>query len=254
MLICYVDPSKRKGGKVCKAFAQGAGGQVSREQKLRSGPAAFWGITEHLAPLWARAKGDGRDWYYLDNGYMPCGIFYRATKNAVQISSIGSGDYRRFARLNIELRPWRRDGRHILVCPPGEHYGRLLGFDHAAWLSESLTVLRSYSDREIRIRTKPPPGVLISPSTGKTLEEDLKRCWALVSRHSNTAVEAVCAGVPAFVTHECAATAVGLADLSLIETPVYPDRETWAACLAANQWTKSEMRDGMAWRALNGMG
>jgi hypothetical protein len=43
------------------------------------------------------------------------------------------------------------------------------------------------------------------------------------------------------------------ADLSEIEAPRRPeDRERWAGVLADNQWSVPEIRNGTAWKALNG--
>jgi hypothetical protein len=47
---------------------------------------------------------------------------------------------------------------------------------------------------------------------------------------------------------------VSLSDLSLIETPKFPEAEeveAWAAHLSYCQFSEAEMRDGTAWRILN---
>jgi hypothetical protein len=43
---------------------------------------------------------------------------------------------------------------------------------------------------------------------------------------------------------------MGLIDLSLIESPIYPDRDKWLAHLAYCQFSFEEMRSGAAWRML----
>jgi hypothetical protein len=84
-----------------------------------------------------------------------------------------------------------------------------------------------------------------------TLAHALRDCWALVTWSSAAANEALLAGVPVFTAGTCAASSMGMADLTRIETPVYPDgRSGWAAALAGRQWTLDEMRLGMAWHAL----
>ena len=70
------------------------------------------------------------------------------------------------------------------------------------------------------------------------LAVDLKDCHAVVVHSSNVAVDALLAGVPVFCTVPCAAYRMGYADLSKIESPLYPDdREQWAWNLADQQWT-----------------
>jgi hypothetical protein len=248
MPTCYVTPGKRKGLKVMRAFAQGCAGPVSLEPRLRPGPAAFYGITAHLKLLIDAAAAGGRDWYYVDNGYFRRGTFWRVTRQALQHGGVGTPDFQRLARLGVRIAPWRRGGRHLLVCPPGEAFCRLSGFDHRRWLAEVLDRLARHTDREIRIRVKPTAR---TPAL-QPLAADLADCHALVTHMSNAAVEALVAGVPVFATGPCAAAAMGLADLARIERPIHPeDRRQWAAVLAANQWTLQEMRDGTCWRAVS---
>ena len=251
-VTCYTLRVKRRGRRLCDAFAAGSGGQVRLDARaLAPGPAAFYGVPLRLKPLFDAARGDGRTWFYMDNGYFGRGRYFRATRNALQNDGRGAGDTRRLHELGIEIRPWRRAGSHVLVCPPGELFGRVMGFDARAWLETTLATLKRHSDRPIIVRRKPLPGARAQGP----LALDLRNCWALVTRTSNAAVEALCAGVPVFATDPCAASAMGLADLSRIEAPVTPEgREAWAACLAANQWTLEEIRSGVCWRALNGLG
>jgi len=92
---------------------------------------------------------------------------------------------------------------------------------------------------------KPQPGEQAEP-----LPEALERAHALVTHSSNVAIEAACLGTPIFVDTASAAAPVGLTDLSMIEAPVYPDREEWLAHLAYNQFSFEEIGDGRAWQML----
>src|SRR3546814_146351 len=114
------------------------------------------------------------------------------------------------------------------------------------WLKRVVGELRLHTDRPIVVRTKP------RRAAHTPLSADLRDCWALVTFMSNSAVEAVLAGVPVFCTGTCAASRMGLSDLARIESPAYPGgRAQWAWNLAANQWTLDEMRAGEAWKVLN---
>jgi hypothetical protein len=69
---------------------------------------------------------------------------------------------------------------------------------------------------------------------------------------SAAANEALLAGVPVFVTGECAARQMGRNALQHIEQPFYPDdREEWAGALAGAQWTEQELAKGAAWQYWN---
>jgi hypothetical protein len=95
------------------------------------------------------------------------------------------------------------------------------------------------------VRAKPQPGEAAVP-----LPQALETAHALVTHSSNVAIEAVCLGTPVFVSQASAAAPVGRTDLEAIESPSYPDRASWLAHLAYNQFTFEEIGDGRAWRML----
>ncbi len=224
-------------------FAAGCGGRIVSARPLDTGIAAFYGVTAHLKPLIAQAQSDGREWYYIDNAYFGRLRYWHVTRNSFQHCGVGRGDWARLLALGLRMHPWRKGGRHILVCPQSDPFMRLVaGTPAAAWLRHVQAALRRTTDREIRVRGK---------RDLRPLSADLSRCHALVTHTSNAAVEAVCTGVPVFTTGQCAASIMGRSNLGHIEAPAYPDgREHWAAVLAANQWTATEMRSGLCWRAL----
>lgn len=221
---------------------------VPVSQLLPGGVAIYGFLRGGLAVLQAAQK-EGRQWVYADRGYFRAtqgadhSGYFRLTRNAYQHDGMSLlRDPQRWARLALRIAPWRR-GRHVLVCPPGDVFTRAVGgFAADTWLQDTLRTLRAHTDRPIRIRHKPRPKDNAPP-----LAFDLQDCHALVTYMSNTAVEAVLAGVPVFCTGKCAARAVGRSDLTQIEHPYYPDwRHDWAATLAANQWTLNEIRAGLA--------
>lgn len=205
---------------------------------------ALYGFLRGLLPLLQRARGEGRPWVYLDRGYFRAtyGTDYsgsfRATRGAFQLDGLGlqAAPAARWRALGLALAPWQR-GKHVLVCPPGDVFTRAVGgFAAADWERDTLAALARATDRPVRVRRK---------GSEKPLAADLKGCHALVTYMSNTAVEAILAGVPTFCTGPCAGRYVGC-DLADIEDPITFDREPWAAALAANQWTLAELRAGAA--------
>lgn len=224
------------------AFAQGCGApNIYDDAVVRSRPIALFGGV-YQWPVIQAAREDGRDWYYADHAYFGRYRYYRITRSAFQHDGAGTADSARFLRFNLPIRDWRKEGRHILICPPDRNFAALMGIDGQAWLDGVLDQLSVRTDRPIRIRDR----------HAKTpFHSDLANAWAVVTFMSNAAVEAVIAGFPVFCLGECAARAMGSADLDLIESPLYPEgREQWAANLAANQWTLEEIASGMAWETL----
>jgi hypothetical protein len=233
---------------VMGAFAAGAGLPVVPPDTLRAGGVAVYGILRGTGPLLRQAQREQRNWIYLDNGYFKPGHydgFFRVTCNAYQFATRGKPDLSRLWRLGVDLKPWRKTGRHVLVCPPSTVFAEHMGVNRAEWLTNTTQVLVRRTDREIRVRIKPIDGVAVP------LQDDLRECHAVVTLNSNVAVEALVAGVPVFCHAISAASPMARHDVNFIEEPGLPDgRLEWAATLAANQWTLAEMRDGTCAKAL----
>jgi hypothetical protein len=234
---------------VCESIAKGTGFKLVPPAPLLDGGVIMYGYLRGLLPTLHEARAKGRQWVYADRGYFRATYgndysgYFRLTRNAWQTSGFKyRPDPKRWERLLLNIAPWRH-GRHVLVCPPGDPFTRAVGgFDADQWLADVLKRLQSSTDRPIRIRRKPKPGSGAAP-----LAMDLQDCHALVTYMSNTAVEAVLAGVPVFTTGACAATVMGKTDLTQIENPAYPDtRLQLAQSLACNQWTLDEIKRGLA--------
>lgn len=252
----YPQPGKAKSLEILSAFCVGAGGVVAKPAPgypLKPGAAAFYG-TVGIEGLYAlarqRAQRAGGDYYYLDNAYFDRGRnrYYRVSRNALQRAQAWP-DFDRLDELRIEIRPWRSGGAHVVVVEQSDYFMRELGAGCGArqWREGVVRQLREHTDREIRVRAWTPHKL----KAASTLAADLEGAWALVTHASAAAVEAVLAGVPAFVTGESVAAEMGQSNLAAIEAPWRPDwRLEWAAKLAGSQWTLDEMRAGAAWRAL----
>lgn len=128
------------------------------------------------------------------------------------------------------------------------------------WERNAVAALRKVTDRKIVYRPKPSwtgakpiEGTSFSPRS-ESLNDVLRDCHAVVTHHSNTAVDALVAGVPVFCL-EGVASPLALDDLASIENPVTPDgREQWAADVAWTQFSVKEMQCGLAWRHLKDEG
>lgn len=243
---------------IADAFNTGIRSQGGKAKIVPPGPLlpgdvfVYGALRGTLQPL-RQAMAEGRTWYYGDNGYFLQGYkdaihrgYFRITRNALQHDGSGKAGPDRWRQLKLEIKPWRQSGSHVLVCPPDQRLAELWEFDHEAWLEDALFRLRAATDRPIHVRLRET-----RTDASQPLSAALADCWAMVTRHSNAATEALLAGIPVFCTHPCASARMARSNLSLIEDPWLPDdREQWAWNLAANQWTIAEIRSGLAWRML----
>lgn len=243
--VSYYAPDEVTSPRFAFAFAKGCRGEIADEfDYLYPGPVALFG-SPAAWPILREAKAAGRDWYYGDHAYFGRSKYFRITKNAFQHDGSGEATPQRFELFHREVQPWRRAGGHVLVCPNSAIYCALHGFDVETWLASVTATLRAHTDREIRVRWK-------VDARRRSIKDDLVNAWAVVVFSSASALDALIAGVPVFVLAPFAAGArMGLADLTRIEQPIYPDaREPFLWSLAENQWTLQEIYSGMAWRHL----
>lgn len=231
-----------------EAFVAGAGGRISPQTSaLEPGAAAFYGVVgiEHLV---RQARGT-TDWYYGDNAFFDAarGRFFRFARNAFQLSKLAKPDYARLAALGVSVSPWKSGGKHIVIIEQSEQFAKLSGVPQ--WLPRTIDALKAVTDRPLVVRRWNRDKGKASRSLG----QDLQNAHALVAHMSAAANEALLAGVPVFVSGPCAASPMASGELVNIEFPRYPEgRDNWAAGLAAMQWTVEEIRQGAAWRMLNG--
>lgn len=161
----------------------------------------------------------------------------------------------RWMKLGVKVKPWRKDGSHILICGQVPWDASVDHLNFTQWAHETTGRLQRVSPREIVYRPHPlaftptPSGCV--PSSNKSLHDDLKDCWAVVTCNSNSAVEAALEGIPVIAT-DVGSMAWSIADpLHNIEYLSMPDRTQWLSNLAYAQWTPDEMKKGEAWTTLS---
>lgn len=162
----------------------------------------------------------------------------------------------RLKRFHVEHRPWRETGSHILLAGMGDKGSQAEGYQPEQWERWAIAEIRKYSKRPIIYRPKPswktakPIAGTIYSEKKIEVETHFRDCWAIVTHHSNVAVDGLVAGIPAFCWGGVALE-MSLQDLSRIESPYFPDgRAQWMADIAYTQWSIAEMRAGLPWQHL----
>lgn len=206
---------------------------------------------------------DGRDFYYVDTGYFgnektdrnPNGwkYWHRIVKNNLQHGEIIPRPDDRFKKFNKSFNPWKKSGRKILIAAPDEKPCRFYGVDRDQWIKETVENIQKFTDRPVIVRERAKQRIdrIVHNTLQQALDDDV---FALVTFNSVAAIESIFHGIPAFTLAPAnAASPVACQDLSLIDTPYYPDQDklyAWACHLAYGQFHVSEMYDGTAMRML----
>lgn len=165
----------------------------------------------------------------------------------------------RFNEFGIDIKPWRDEGRHILVVGMSAKAAGAEGLLAESWERETIARLRTLSKRPIVYRPKPNwlgarriPGASFEKE--QSLDEAFRDCHVVVAHHSNVAVDALMAGVPC-ICPGGVASRLSSHRLEDVESPLMPDgRYQWACDLAWTQFSVEEIESGVAWRALKSEG
>ena len=163
--------------------------------------------------------------------------------------------------LRIDVKPWRKSGKHILICLQRNGGWSMKGKPVVDFFHQTVNEIRKYSDRPIVVRTHPGDkkaliyskelrGKDIILSTNKTLKEDLVGAWSTVVYNSSPSVASIIEGVPCFVLDPeySQATEVANLDISNIENPNMSERLLWIQKLAQCHWNDSDLISGEAWK------
>ena len=163
----------------------------------------------------------------------------------------------RLAGMGIKPRAWNpRDGGAVLLAGMGPKSWVLYEQQPQLWDVAMAAEIRKHTASTIIYRPKPSwrdpvriRGTTYSPP-GQDFFQVMRQCRAVVTHHSNSAVDALVEGIPAFCT-DGAASLIADLDLGHIEDPVEPPgRIQFLNNLAYANWSMREMREGTCWKFL----
>lgn len=149
----------------------------------------------------------------------------------------------RFSQLEVELKPWRTEGEHILVCP-NRSFGVGEQVMHPDWSKRVAERLAKHTTRPVRVRGHPGND---QPKCG--ISEDLAGAWAVVVWSSSVALHALAAGIPTYIEAPYQVVK-GAGASGPVEAPVAPDRLPHFERMAWAQWTLAELESGEPFRCL----
>jgi len=180
-----------------------------------------------------------------------------------------SGQHRQ-NKFGVSLLPWREThaNKYILICTQhnkSHQWRNMPGVND--WLEQTIAEIRKYTQRPIQIRPHPrsPLDQMVVRKLDinykdvkinfpiryhETYDEydydrALENAHAVVSHSSNPGLQAIIAGVPAFVGKDSLALPVANTDLSKIEYPNMPNRTTWFNDLLYTEYFIDEIADGL---------
>jgi len=228
--------------------------------------AVTWGIhklrlpcTETRKIIHDEQKLQGKRTMVIELGYVNRDRYYSVGYD----SQNGWADFRnkdmppdRWSLLGAELKEYRKNGDHILLCGQVPWDTSVQHVDYNQWCIDTIKTIKNSTNKPIVFRPHPlahdAVGELpdVTVSNKASLKEDLDNCWAVVALNSNALVEAVIEGVPIFACND-GSMAQGVSNnLVDLDNPRLHDREQWAYNLAYSQWTTREMKKGLTWEHL----
>ena len=184
--------------------------------------------------------------WFIDSGYTNFvesnKKWHRLVRNHLHFNSQFIAPADRLKNFTVFPRPWRQDGKKILIVQPGEFAASIMNVDPISWTDHVLTELQKHTDRPIEIRSK--INKKVRTSLYQTLIDGDYYCT--VSINSNSAVESIWAGVPAITLDKHVSNSVTRHSLSQIDDLYYGPLGDWLAWLSYCQFTYDELMDGTA--------
>jgi hypothetical protein len=221
----------------CDHLAKYRGKHIPDQRaEFKGDPIVVWGQIRGAKELLQKSQ----NFYRMDHAYIGRLQYFRITKGDFQPSRILERPADRWEKLKKEydltMKPWKKSDGYVLVAlSEPATYGF---FDEPRWPERIEAELKKYTDRPIRLRKR---------RDDRPLADDLRKARCLVTFASNSVREALLEGVPVFTLGPSIARPMGHTDVSLIESPMYPEnREEFFRHLAYCQFTNEEFASGFA--------
>ena len=221
---------------------------------------------EQNKQIWNEAKKLKKIVIVLEVGCLHRGKTWKLMKNGINNQGyFGTGRNLipgRAEKLDLHLEPWTNSGYNILICgqhTKSEQWSRMPS--PIEWLKSSIDLIKQHTDKPIVFRPHPRDWQWVTNFKYKDVrvklpkqipdtyddfdfEDDLKNAWAVYNPSSNTGIQSIINGVPAFVNIDSLAASVGNLEFRFLEKPYRPKREEWLEWLSHSEWTLDEITEG----------
>jgi hypothetical protein len=249
-------------------------GHIVEHDSMHGDVAVIWSVLFHgrmaaNRPIYEYYTRTGRKVIVLEVGGIKRGTTWKVGLNGINRDAYfgdmdNSSD--RSDLLQLSLKPWRTDGKHILIC--GQHDKSLQWKNMPSmsnWFLQTYDEIRKRTDRPIIFRPHPRCRL-------PHIERGLKHVYrqepvkiggsyddfdmgfdnvhCTISWSSNPGIHSIINGVPSFVGPSSLAYPVANTDLSQIENPAMPDRQQWLNDYAHTEYTVEEISAGLPLKRL----
>lgn len=207
-----------------------------------------YGEAEANADRWEKQGGKV---FVAENGYVGlCEGIQHYALSVSQHNGAGKwpdGDSSRWEKLGIELKPFRTEGRHILIRGQRGIGSRLMASPQD-WHRRIVSDLKKYTSRPVKVLDHPGKPAC-DPEVVKQLVDALKGAHACVIWSSGAGIRALIEGIPVFYTAPhwvCEASA--FKGLPCIESPPMEGLDALRMRalhrMAWGQWSVAEISSG----------
>lgn len=247
-----------------------AGHSLSSNESIREADVhVIWSVlfAGRMTPnkyIWKTCKEQNKPVIVLEVGGIKRGTTWKVGLNGINRDAVfGNSDMdsTRADKLGLHLKPWRENGKFILIC--GQHDKSLQWQDMprmSKWLMSIIDEIQSYIDMPIVFRPHPRCRLesiehqyhnvyrdepIRLDNTYDDFNLSFKDVYAVVNWSSNPGPQAAIAGIPVFTGPSSLAWPIANQQLSQITNPNKPDRQQWLNDYAWTEYTINEIENGV---------
>lgn len=260
--ILYKDPNsaiKDMDAALILGYSKDSGHRFKMIKTLRSRKIPIIFVDSNI---FVYAKKDLRCYRYSVNGVYPTDgeYFLSMPRDPSKLDKI-------LSLHSAEVKPWRKDGEHILILGQRTSSWNMFDRNIFEWMTTTIDRIKQITDRPIRVRFHPGDlennvtnltklnkrygnSITISGKlNNQTITNDLQNAWCSVGYNSTPNCASIINGVPVYVEDPDHSWAKDIAftDLNQIVDPPMPDRTEWLHKIAHIHHMSEEILSGAYW-------